>query len=127
MDEMNLQSPSQIAAQVEREYMKKAVKALFMFAGDDVTAIRKAIWDYERELLRRFEEERPELCKGYDDEPLPPLISYTGFEDGLAELLEIKDGNLIVEAENNILKLSQSEGYMWQPLEVAKLIQNLTR
>lgn len=116
---------SKIAQSCEREYTKKAVKALFMIADNDVNSVCKAVWNYETELLLQFEEEYHDLCKMDFAFGYAPTVEYTGLNCGCGHLIKITSGMIIVNTEFGELKLGNGRDHIWQPFAAAKLIHEL--
>lgn len=116
---------SEIAQQCEKEYMKKAVEALFVFADYDVNNICRAVWDYETSLLLKFEEEHPDLCTFNAAIGCAPSVEYTGLNCGCADLVKITNGKIVVNTEYGWLELGKGCDHIWQPFSAAELIHNL--
>lgn len=116
---------SQIAQSCEREYTKKAVKALFMIVDNDVNSVCKAVWNYETELLLQFEEKYTDLCKMNVAFGYAPTVEYTGLNCGCGDLIKIINGMIIVNTEFGELKLGKGRDHIWQPFAAAKLIHEL--
>ena len=116
---------SKVAQSCEREYTKKAVKALFMIADNNANIVCKAVWNYETELLRQFEEEHPDYCKMDFALGYAPIVEYTGLNCGYGDLIKIINGTIIVNTEFGELELGNGRYHIWQPFAAAKLIHKL--